>query len=108
MRIKKFIPFFLLLPYSFRGDCMNDIQKSILNTIERRIRKNIKKLKFDYTITGKIISFDSSNNSYNVLYNGTELQVKAREGLNLQPNDLVYIRVVRGDFSEKFIDCKKP
>ena len=87
---------------------MNDIQKSLLRTIDRRIRKNNKKLKFDYTITAKVLSFDETSNIYTVLYAGSELQVKAREGLTLQPNDIVYIRVIQGDFSNKFIDCKKP
>lgn len=70
------------------------------------ILKNTRSLKLDYTITGKIIS--QEGDFYKVSYQGGEMEVKAREGLSLQANDIVYIRVVRGNFSEKFIDCKKP
>lgn len=42
----------------------------------------VKKLKFDYTI-GKITAYDDVNSIYTVLYDGVEIQVKARSGLTL-------------------------
>lgn len=87
---------------------MNEFQESILKSIDLMIQEKVKEIKFDYTITAKVLSFNSSNNAYTVLYNGSELPIKARPGLTLQPDDIVYIRIVQGNFSEKFIDCKKP
>jgi len=87
---------------------LNVYQEKILESIDMLIEENMKQLKLDYTIIGKILSYDSINNIYTVMYNGAEIQVKARDGLTLKSNDLVYIRVIQGNFSEKFIDCKKP
>lgn len=87
---------------------MNIYQKNLLNAIEMMVDEKMKKLKLDYTITCKILSYDDTNNIYTVKYNDSEMKVKAREGLTLQTNDIVYVRVIQGNFSEKFIDCKKP
>ena len=90
------------------GDKLNIYQEKLLDSINMLIEESLRRLKLDYTITGKIVSYDSTNKIYTVLYNGDEIQIKAREGLTLNTNDIVYIRVVQGNFSEKFIDCKKP
>ena len=87
---------------------MNEFQKAIEKSIDIKLQQFEKTLKFDYTITAKVLSFDETNNIHTVLYNGSELQIKAREGLTLVAGDLVYIRVIQGNFSNKFIDCKKP
>lgn len=83
-----------------------ELSEKLIESIELMVQESADRLKFDYTITGKVIS--ENNGVYTVLYNDSELQLKAREGLVLQTNDIVYIRVVQGNFSEKFIDCKKP
>lgn len=83
-----------------------ELGERLLESIEMMVEENAKRLKFDYTITGKVIS--ENNGVYTVLYNDSELQIKAREGLTLNTNDIVYIRIIQGNFSEKFIDCKKP
>lgn len=85
---------------------MNARQEKLLNSIEMMITEKVKQLKLDYTITAKVLS--QSGDIYTVGYQGGELSVKAREGLDLLLDDIVYIRVVQGNFSEKFIDCKKP
>lgn len=85
-----------------------EIQMKLLESIEIMIEDNKDKLKLDYTITGKILSYDGVNNIYTVQYGDAELEIKARDGLTLSVGDVVYIRVVQGNFSEKFIDCKKP
>jgi len=47
--------------------------------------------------------------TYNLTYNGDTLtNIKTREGLTLIVGDIVYICIVNGNFSEKFIDCKRP
>lgn len=87
---------------------MNNIENSILNAIKNLINKKVKELKFDYTITGKVTELVDENGFYTVNYNESEIKVKTREGLNLQVGDIVYIRCIQGNFSEKFIDCKRP
>lgn len=87
---------------------MNIYQAKILESIDIVVKEYLEKLRLDYTVTGKIVSYDSTNKVYTVLYNGEELEIKAREGLTLSAGNIVYIRVVQGNFSEKFIDCKKP
>lgn len=86
---------------------MNKFQKALLEAIDIKFKAFQSNLKFDCTITGKVLSFDEITNDYTVLYNGAELQVKSREGLTIRPGDIVYIRVIQGNFSDKFIDCKK-
>ena len=85
-----------------------ELGEKLLESMEMMILENAEKLKFDYTITGKIVSYDDITKVYTVLYSGSELQIKAREGLALNNGDIVYIKVVQGNFSDKFIDCKKP
>lgn len=85
---------------------MSIYQENILKTIDILLEEGFRQVRFDYTITGKVLSVNG--NIYTVQYNDSELEVKARDGLTLQTGDIVYIRVVQGNFSEKFIDCKKP
>lgn len=81
-------------------------ENKLLEAIQSLIIANADKLKLDYTISAKVIS--NNNGLYIIEYQGSQFTVKAREGLSLSPNDIVYIRVVQGNFSEKFIDCKRP
>lgn len=70
--------------------------------------ENNKILDRDKTITGKILSYSSSTKTYTVQYLDSEIQLKSRDGLTLNTGDIVYIRLVQGNFNERFIDCKKP
>ena len=54
----------------------------------------------------KITAYDDVNSIYTVLYDGAEIQVKARSELTLSIGDIVHIRVIQNDFKNKFIDCK--
>lgn len=87
---------------------MNVYQENLLKAFQIMLEEFKRKLNRDYTIIGKIVSYDETNNIYTVLYNGAEIKVKAIEGLALQPDDIVYIKVVQGNFNEKFIYAKKP
>lgn len=87
---------------------MNQINHWILDAINNLIKKALKTAKFDYTFSGKILT-DNGNGTYDVLYNDQTLNnVKSKDGLSLLVNDIVYIRVVQNNFSEKYIDCKRP
>lgn len=85
---------------------MDEIYKSLSRGIKRLIDKKIKELKFDYTLTGRIKTVNSNN--YTVTIDDYDTDIKARLGLSLQVGDLVYVRVIQGNFSNKFIDCKVP
>lgn len=87
---------------------MDEFFNAINKSLDVKLHKFKEKLKFDYTITAKVLSFNGSSGTYVLLHNGSEFQAKAREGLVLKPNDLVYIRIVKGNFRNRFIDCKKP
>ena len=86
---------------------MNIYQEKLYEAIENVFKEKARELKFDYTITGKILSYDSVKDLYTVLYDGSEIQVKARVGLALEVGDIVCIRIIRGDFNNKFIDYNK-
>ena len=86
---------------------MDKIQEEIIKSVEIIVAERIKSLKLDYTVTGKIKSITSG--TYIVTIDGSDSSpMKAREGLTLQVGDIVYVRVIQGNYSNKFIDCKKP
>lgn len=85
---------------------MEEIIKSILDTINIRVNELFKNLKYDYTLTGRIKTVNA--NDYVVTINDYDANIRARQGLSLQVGDLVYVRVIQGNFSNKFIDCKVP
>ncbi len=87
---------------------MDKIQESILISIKRIIDKKLKSIKFDYTVIGKITEVIEADEEYKVLLNGEEHNIKSRSGLGLTVDDIVYVRVIQNNFSNKFIDCKKP
>lgn len=90
------------------GDKLNIYQQKLLDSIEMLVEEKMSKINRDYTIIGKITDYNATDNVYTVLHNDSSLTLKARAGLTLTVGDVVYIRVVQGNFSEKFIDCKKP
>lgn len=87
---------------------MNQIEKAILDTIDIMIQERLKKLSFNYYIEAKIETVNADG-TYNIEWNGTVLNnVKARNGLTLNVGDIVLVCVVNGNFSNKFIDLKRP
>lgn len=83
---------------------MKDIQENILKAIDILIQDRMKSLKFDYTFSA-IIKTDNGSDNFTVTYNGQDYDINARAGLTLTAGDVVYVRCVQGDFSQKFIDC---
>lgn len=83
-----------------------NFESKFIEAMEIVVNKILKKAKFDYTLTGKIVSGTAS--PYNTTLQGQEMTLPAREGLSLSPGDVVYIKVPQGDYSRKYIDCKKP
>jgi len=85
----------------------SSLLKSINDAINIKLKRFKDQLKYDITLTGKIKSIDSGG-LYTVTINDNDTQCKAREGLTLQVGDIVYVRCIQGNFSNKFIDCKRP
>lgn len=87
---------------------MNQIEKAILDTIDIMIQERLKKLSFNYYIEAKIETINNDG-TYNIEWNGTVLNnIKSRDELILNVGDIVLICVVNGNFSNKFIDLKRP
>jgi hypothetical protein len=84
-----------------------NLLKAINEAIDIKLRRFKDQLKYDVTLIGKIKSVDDGG-LYTVTINDNDTQCKAREGLTLLVGDIVYIRCIQGNFSNKFIDSKKP
>ena len=86
----------------------NDIKKEILNSIDIIVKGRLKNLSFNRYIEGKVIERICSTKNYKVKINGEEYVIPAREGLDLEPNDVVLICIANNNYSHKFIDLKRP
>lgn len=87
---------------------MNQYEKALLDTIDIMIQERLKRLSFNYYIEAKVETVNG-NGTYNVEWNGKVLNnIKARNGLTLNVGDIVLVSVVNGNFSNKFIDLKRP
>ena len=86
-----------------------EIENYILDSIDLLIEERFKMLaKQNYFIEATIVT-DNLDGTFNVNYNDQILSnIKAREGLSLVESDIVLICVVNGNFSNKFIDLKRP
>lgn len=85
---------------------MNDIQKAILNAVDKLVEDKLKKAKFSYYIDGEITAVVGEK--YTVVSgNSTYTNLPARTGVTYEVGDLVQICVKNGDSSRKFIDDKK-
>lgn len=85
------------------------INQYILDAIDKMIHERFKKLsKFNYYIEAKIETVNEDG-TYDIEFQETVLKnIKAREGLTLNVGDIVLVTIVNGNFSNKFIDCKRP
>jgi len=82
---------------------MNEIQKAIYTTIQNLFEERIKKLKFDYTLTGKVVSIATDNKSAMVEINGNESKCLIKDGIAFIVGDIVLITVIQNDYSRKVI-----
>ena len=83
------------------------LDDDILEAVDTRIQKYIHDLKFDKTAIG-VIKQNNLDGSYQVEINDVETKVFARDGLTLNINDVVCVRVLNNNYSQKYIDCKRP
>lgn len=85
---------------------MDKYQEALLVSIDTLINEKLKNIPYDYTFSA-IIKTDNGSGNYTITYNGQDYNVNARAGLTLTVGDVVYVRCIQGNFSEKSIDCKR-
>ena len=83
---------------------MDEIQKSIVDAIKIQVNEKIKDLQFDKTCYGKVVAI--RDDVCDVEINGEMTQCKIRNGLQISVNDIVLVRLINNDFSNKFADAK--
>ena len=83
---------------------VNDL---LLEAIDIRIKEYVSNLKFDKTVIGVVKSINA-NGSYQVEINGAETSIMSIDGLALNVNDVVCVKLIQGNFSQKYIECKRP
>jgi hypothetical protein len=87
---------------------MNELQQSLIKTIDIMIEERFKELKFSYHVEAKI-STVNVDGTYNVEIIGQPLNnIKARPSNTYIVGDIVYILIINGNFSNKVIDFKRP
>ena len=84
---------------------IEEFQDKIFEAIQLVVQEAIKKLKFDYTIIGKVVGEEGG--LYNVEYMGQIYPTQARPGLVISTGTIVYVKIIQGDFAQRFIDFAK-
>lgn len=79
-------------------------QNELLDAIEIIVDGKLKRLKYNYYMLGVVSSVDNVKKEYKVNMNGNYFTLKARQGLIVNVNDVVYVCIANNDFSNKFID----
>lgn len=87
-------------------DKMDSLQESIRDGIKSIFDTEKARLKFDYTLIGKVISIASDNKSCMVEINGSESKCLIRDGVSFSVNDVVMVKVMKNNYSDKIVDGK--
>lgn len=85
---------------------MDKYQEKLLASINQMILNHIDNLSYDRTIIGKIININED--IYTIQWKNEEFLCRAREGLILNVNDLVFIKIPLNNMNNKYIIDKKP
>jgi len=83
------------------------IRNELLNSIKIMINSAIEKLGFSYHVLGKVTA-DLGSGLYTVLINGESYDIKAKIGNSYLVDDICWILIINGNFSQKVIDFKVP
>lgn len=86
-----------------------DIENYILDSIDLLIEERFKMLsKGNYYIEASILS-NNIDGTCDIEFNEQTLSnIQKRSGLSLDINDVVLVCIINGNFSNKFIDLKRP
>lgn len=80
----------------------NNIQQSILKSIEMIAENAIKKARFDKTVIGIVIEV-LGNNQYKVMYNNNQLILNCAVDISLSNGNTVYITFPQGNYNNAYI-----
>lgn len=83
---------------------MNRFQQEIYKTIDILVEQKITKLNFDRTQRGKVVAIE--DNIGIVEINGDNYNCKINAGMNIQPDDIVYVKYPQNNDSDRYIDSK--
>lgn len=85
------------------------MQEEILNTVDIMIEKRFNQMfKSNYYIEATVKKINAGN-TFNIEYQEAVIpNVKKRDSLTLSVGDVVLVCVVNGNFSNMFIDLKRP
>jgi hypothetical protein len=86
-----------------------EVENYILDTIDIMIQERFKELaKFNYYIEAVVLT-SNPDGTHNIEFNGQTLaNINKRADLSLTIGDIVLVCVANGNFSNKFIDLKRP
>lgn len=83
---------------------MSDLQQDILESIDIITDAKIAVIPYDYTIKGKVISINNTDCVIEV--NGEQYSAKIKDSINIVIGDVVFVQIIRNDFSDKVITGK--
>lgn len=87
----------------------NEIEEYLLKAIDIMILERFKELaKFNYYIEATVAS-NNPDGTCNIELNGQILNnIKKRQSLTVNVGEVILVCIVNGNFSNKFIDLKRP
>lgn len=83
---------------------MNEVQRSVIEAIDKRIGLLTRRLRFDYTLYGRVDSIDGS--LINTTVDGVNRALRIKHGVDVEVGDVVIIKVPNSDMSFAYIDGK--
>lgn len=86
---------------------MSIFQDKLIESVDDLIDKKLNELKFNYTIETKITKIISMT-EYEIEYQNKTYKAKSINNQEYIVDDLVYVMVLNGNFSNKIILCKIP
>lgn len=86
------------------------LDKDFIEVIDIRIKEFLKNFIYTTEKIGYIKSSIDTNGKYIVTIDGIDYSIpkKNNDNTDYQINDIVLIRLSNGNFSRKYIECKKP
>lgn len=83
---------------------VNEIHKSILDAIDKRVKIFIRWAKFDRTLYGKVYSINGGN--IGVLINDEIKDCRVKDGIDVIIDDVVIVKVPNNDENFMYVDGK--
>lgn len=83
---------------------MNREQEELLQAVDILIKKRLETLGYDYTKTGVVKSI--SDNTCIVEIDGSESKCKIKNGISISVGDVVIVKIINNNYSNKIVDGK--